>query len=142
MFFVCSSLGELATLIPITGSFATYGARFVDPALGFTLGWNYWLLWVIALPIELLACSEFLSYWLPNVSEYLLMGVTLAVIIVINCCAVKGFGEIEYWLALVFLFLTSRSRSLQSYSLSLFRSMFSVVIDLDSLHMKQLVVHS
>lgn len=30
-----SSLGEMATLVPVSGSFATYAARFVDPALGF-----------------------------------------------------------------------------------------------------------
>jgi len=29
------SLGEMATLIPTAGSFNTYAARFVDPALGF-----------------------------------------------------------------------------------------------------------
>lgn len=33
IFFVVNSLGEMATIIPITGSFNAYAARFVDPAL-------------------------------------------------------------------------------------------------------------
>ena len=35
VFFMMTSLGEMATLIPTAGSFNTYAARFVDPALGF-----------------------------------------------------------------------------------------------------------
>jgi lysine-specific permease len=62
VFFVVSSLGEMATLIPTTGSFNTYAARFCDPALGFTSGWVYWFGWVTTLPIELLACGLFLQY--------------------------------------------------------------------------------
>ena len=33
-----SSLGEMATYLPISGSLNAYGTRFFDPALGFTLG--------------------------------------------------------------------------------------------------------
>ena len=34
--------GRNATYIPLTGSFAAYAGKFVSPALGFALGWNYW----------------------------------------------------------------------------------------------------
>lgn len=33
-----SSLGEMATYLPITGSINAYGSRFFDPAFGFMLG--------------------------------------------------------------------------------------------------------
>lgn len=36
----------MATLIPVSGSFTEYSARFVDPSLAFGLGWAYWYLWV------------------------------------------------------------------------------------------------
>lgn len=29
-----------------SGAFIELASRFVDPALGFSLGWNYWYLWV------------------------------------------------------------------------------------------------
>lgn len=40
------SLGEMATVIPVTGSFTEYAERFVDDSLAFALGWAYWYLWV------------------------------------------------------------------------------------------------
>lgn len=43
VYFVMTSLGEMATYLPTSGSFTDYGARFVDPAFGFALGWNYWM---------------------------------------------------------------------------------------------------
>ena len=37
------SLGELAAVLPVSGSFCTYSVRFLDPSWGFAMGWNYWL---------------------------------------------------------------------------------------------------
>lgn len=42
LFSVMTSLGEMATFLPVPGSFTAYNARFVDPALGFAIGWLYW----------------------------------------------------------------------------------------------------
>lgn len=46
IWFVTQSLGEMATMFPSTGSFNEFAGRFVDPALSFALGWNYWYMWV------------------------------------------------------------------------------------------------
>lgn len=40
------SLGEMATVIPVTGSFTEYAERFLDDSVAFALGWAYWYLWV------------------------------------------------------------------------------------------------
>lgn len=42
LFSVMTSLGEMATFMPVPGSFTSYNARFIDPALGFAIGWLYW----------------------------------------------------------------------------------------------------
>lgn len=42
VFSVMVSLGEMATYIPVTGAFTSYASRFVDPTLGFAMGWIYW----------------------------------------------------------------------------------------------------
>lgn len=42
LFCVINSLGEMATYLPLPGAVPVYAARYVDEALGFTLGWNYW----------------------------------------------------------------------------------------------------
>ena len=35
------ALGEISAYIPHKKGFSGYGTRFVDPAFGFALGWNY-----------------------------------------------------------------------------------------------------
>lgn len=42
LYSVMTSLGEMATYMPIAGSFTAYSSRFVDPGLGFAIGWLYW----------------------------------------------------------------------------------------------------
>ena len=41
------ALGEMAALYPVSGAFTHYCARFVDPALGFATGLNYWCAFII-----------------------------------------------------------------------------------------------
>ena len=35
---------------PVPGGQMTLSGRFVDPALSFAMGWNYWYSWVVTLP--------------------------------------------------------------------------------------------
>ncbi len=55
VYCMMQSLGEMATQLPIAGSFEAYAERFVDPSLGFAVGWNYWFSWAITLAAELVA---------------------------------------------------------------------------------------
>ena len=100
VYFVVSSLGEMATLIPVTGSFNTYASRFIDPALGFTMGWNYWLSWAIGLPTEVTAITMITQFWLPNVESWMWTAGILVLLFCLNLLGVKGFGEAEYWFSL------------------------------------------
>lgn len=45
-------LGEMAVVLPVSGSFTRYATRFYDPALGFAMGWQYWLAWVAVFGAE------------------------------------------------------------------------------------------
>ncbi|KAJ2550388.1 hypothetical protein GGH95_006082, partial [Coemansia sp. RSA 1836] len=101
IYFTMTSLGELATYLPIPGSFNAYGTRFVDPAFGFALSWNYWLNWVSTVAYEAGAVAIPISYWLPQVN-FAVWGISLmAIVITINCITVRGYGEAEFWFALI-----------------------------------------
>lgn len=65
VFFLMTSLGEMATYLPVTGSFSTYATRFVDPSLGFALGWNYWFNWVITVAADVTIAAQVIQYWAP-----------------------------------------------------------------------------
>jgi amino acid permease len=66
VYFLMTSLGEMAAFMPSTGSFYIYAAKFVDPALGYALGWNYWYNWAITVASEISAASLIMHYWFPD----------------------------------------------------------------------------
>lgn len=47
------------------------------------------------------ASSMVMSYWLPNVPGYVWSIVFLIVVLCLNLFSVKGYGEAEYWFALI-----------------------------------------
>src|SRR3974377_1701137 len=47
VYCMMQSLGEMATQLPIRGSFETYAERFVDSSFAFAVGWNCWFRWGI-----------------------------------------------------------------------------------------------
>ncbi len=61
-----TSLAELAAYMPVTGSFSTYATKFVDPSLGFALGWNYWYNWAITIAAELAAVTLIMKFLVPR----------------------------------------------------------------------------
>ncbi len=65
VFFLMTSLGEVATYLPVSGSFSTYATRFVVPTLGFALGWNYWFNWVVTVAGDITIAAQVIQYWTP-----------------------------------------------------------------------------
>lgn len=101
VYFLMTSLGEMATYIPVSGSFSTYATRFVDPALGFALGWNYWFNWAITIAVDISTTAIVLQFWWPKVPGWIFSTIVLALIFIINAISVKSFGDTEYWLSIV-----------------------------------------
>lgn len=101
VYFLVTSLGEMATYLPVSGTFSTYATRFVDPSLGFALGWNYWYNWAITIAAELSAASLIMKFWLPNTPSILWSALFLVLMLGLNLLSVKGYGETEYWFALI-----------------------------------------
>ncbi|NOU93719.1 amino acid permease [Paenibacillus sp. LMG 31456] len=97
VYFLMTSLGEMAAYMPVAGSFSTYAGRFVDPALGFALGWNYWFNWAITIAAEISAASIIVNYWVPDSSPLLWSALFLGIIVFINYLSVRAYGESEFW---------------------------------------------
>ena len=101
VYVVMTALGEMATWLPLPGGFATYATRFVDPALGFALGYTYWFKYIITTPNQLTAAALVIQYWCPpdRVNPGVFIAVFLVAIITINYLGVRFFGEFEFWLS-------------------------------------------
>ncbi|MDQ8734909.1 amino acid permease [Paenibacillus sp. LHD-38] len=101
VYFLMTSLGEMATYMPVSGTFSTYATRFVDPSLGFALGWNYWYNWAITIAAELSAATLIMKFWFPNSPSILWSALFLLLMLGLNLLSVKGYGESEYWFAMI-----------------------------------------
>ncbi|USG64678.1 amino acid permease [Brevibacillus ruminantium] len=101
VYFLMTSLGEMAAFMPVSGSFSTYAARFIDPSLGFALGWNYWYNWAITIAVELSAGALIMKYWFPHTPSMLWSALFLVLMFGLNMLSVKGYGESEFWFSLI-----------------------------------------
>lgn len=101
VYFLMTSLGEMATYMPVSGSFSTYATRFVDPAFGFALGWNYWFNWAITLAVDISTAAIIVQFWLPNTPAWLWSAIFLILIFGLNALSVKAYGESEYWFSII-----------------------------------------
>lgn len=103
VFFLMTSLGEMATYLPVSGSFSTYATRFVDPSLGFALGWNYWFNWVVTVAADITIAAQVIQYWTPlqGIPAWAWSALFLVIIFSLNSLSVRVYGESEYWLALI-----------------------------------------
>jgi AAT family amino acid transporter/D-serine/D-alanine/glycine transporter len=101
VFFIMRALGELLTYRPVAGSFATYADEFCGPLAGFVTGWSYWFAWVVTAMAELTAIGVYVRFWFPDVPQWLPALIALALLYGSNLLAVRVFGELEFWFALI-----------------------------------------
>ncbi|KAJ7905440.1 dicarbixylic amino acid permease [Mycena olivaceomarginata] len=107
-YLVMVGLGEMAAYLPHSKGwlrsdwvkcFAGYATRFVDPALGFGLGWNYLFKYLIVTPNNINAAGVVLTYWsgARKVPTEVWMVIFIVFIAVVNLLGVRVFGEMEFW---------------------------------------------
>ncbi|MGX7111796.1 amino acid permease [Gemella cuniculi] len=103
IYFLMASIGELATFYPVSGSFGSYATRFIDPGLGFGIGWLYWILWILVASVDIITLSKILHYWeyFRKFSTFSICIVFLLLLYVLNLVSVKVFGEVEYWITII-----------------------------------------
>jgi amino acid transporter len=99
VYSVMLSLAEMATYLPIAGAFTQYAARFVDPSLGFAMGWIYWFSWSITYALELTAAGLIIQWWDSSLNIGIFITIFWVPITAVNFLPVDIFGEFEFWFA-------------------------------------------
>ncbi|KAI8877554.1 hypothetical protein K501DRAFT_260167 [Backusella circina FSU 941] len=100
VYCIMTCLGEMATFMPVSGSFNHYATRFVEPSLGFALGWNYWFS-SVSIATELAAAATIIKFWKEVMPDAAWSTIFLLIIIFVNLLSVRIYGELEYWFALI-----------------------------------------
>src|SRR5436305_14769725 len=101
LFCTVQALGELAIVFPVAGSFSSMSSRFIDPAWGFAVGWNYALQWLIVLPLEIVAATLALDFWELDFPVVVWISVFCFTVICINLVGVNGYGEAEFAFSII-----------------------------------------
>lgn len=104
-FLTMACLAELTVGIGQKGSFILYANKLISPSFATAVGWSYWISWIVYVPSECLAAGIIMHHFWPVISIFgwaCLFGV---IITIVNCVNVKFFGELEFWLACIKIFL-------------------------------------
>lgn len=100
-FMIMRQLAEMTVEEPVAGSFSHFAYRYWSNFAGFASGWNYWLLYVLVSMSELTAAAKYIQYWLPELPTWISVLSCFILINAINLTAVKIYGEVEFWFAII-----------------------------------------
>lgn len=103
-FFVWSimnQLAEMVTWLPIPGKSTPYALveRYTgNKSFSFAAGLNLWYAQALLTPAEISAAAFVIQYW-TDLNVAIWISIFWVTIVALNFCAVKVFGETEFWIA-------------------------------------------
>ncbi|KAI0345542.1 hypothetical protein BDW22DRAFT_1324774 [Trametopsis cervina] len=103
VYCLCVSIGEMIAFLPNVGGVVGLADLYVDPALGFSLGWAAWYNWSVTLPTEIAAATILVRLW-DKTSALTLSGRArwqLVLATAVNCFPSRVYGEFEFWLSAI-----------------------------------------
>ncbi|KAJ6442458.1 fungal specific transcription factor [Purpureocillium lavendulum] len=95
-----NSMAEMSTYMPVSGSFIRLAGYWVDDALGFAGGWNFYMYLGLIVPFEITALSLVLSYWSPHIPAGAISAACIVLYFLINIFAVRIYGHAEFGLCM------------------------------------------
>lgn len=66
---VNNCLAEMTVLMPVSGGFIRLAGHWVDDALGFMAGWNFFLYEALLIPFEITALNLVISFWDDSITK-------------------------------------------------------------------------
>lgn len=97
------ALGEVAALLPVTGSFVRHAEFLVDPAWGVALGYNLVYGNMLSIPSEITAICVLFEFW-TDLNSAVFIVIFIALTVAVGFSRIRVFGEVEYvfaWLKIL-----------------------------------------
>src|SRR5580704_4352633 len=95
------ALAEMAVVHPVAGAFGVYAETYLNRWAGFSVRATYGVAQIIAIGAEVTAAGIYISYWLPNVPQWIWVVLVSAALVALNSMQVNRLGEFEYWFAMI-----------------------------------------
>jgi amino acid transporter, AAT family len=94
-------LAEMAVVHPVAGAFGVYAENYLSPWAGFSVRATYGVAQIIAIGAEVTAGGIYISFWFPNVPQWIWVVLLSSVVVALNSMKVNRLGEFEYWFAMI-----------------------------------------
>jgi AAT family amino acid transporter len=94
-------LTEMAVVHPVAGAFGVYAEKYLNSSAGFAVRATYGAAQIIAIGAEVTAAGIYISYWFPNVPQWIWVVLVSAALVAVNSMQVNRLGEFEYWFAMI-----------------------------------------
>jgi len=95
------ALAEMAVVHPLAGAFGVYAETYLNPWAGFSVRATYGAAQIIAIGAEVTAAGIYMSYWFPNIPQWIWVVLVSAALVALNAMQVNRLGEFEYWFAMI-----------------------------------------
>jgi len=100
-FFIMRALGELLLSNLDHHSFIDFVEDYLGDRAAFITGWTYWFCWLSLAMADLTAVGVYMQFWISWLPQWVPALIVLIILLLINLSAVRHFGEIEFWFALI-----------------------------------------
>src|SRR5579859_1396484 len=94
-------LAEMAVVHPVAGAFGVYAEKYLNPWAGFSVRATYGVAQIVAIGAEVTAAAIYISFWFPNVPQWIWVVLVSAALVALNSMQVNRLGEFEYWFAMI-----------------------------------------
>lgn len=101
LYIVMRALGEMLYVSPGTGSFADYAAEYISPLAGYLAEWANVFQYIVVGISEVVAATEYLKFWWPEVSVFWSGIIIIAFLLLANLASAKAYGTLEFWFAMI-----------------------------------------
>lgn len=101
LYGVMRALGEMIYISPGTGSFADYGAKYIHPLTSYLVKWSNVFQFIIVGISDIIAMTQYLNYWWPNLADWLSGIVMIIFLTLANLASAKAYGQLEFWFAMI-----------------------------------------
>ncbi|MGT2694351.1 amino acid permease [Streptococcus peroris] len=101
MFLMMRAVGEMLYQDPEQHTFINFITRYLGKGWGYFSVWSYWLSVIFIGMAEITAISQYVQFWFPSWPGWLIQISFLVILGLVNLIAVKIFGEVEFWFAMI-----------------------------------------
>ncbi|KAK1145551.1 hypothetical protein N8T08_004109 [Aspergillus melleus] len=91
---------EMVCYLPVPSPFVRLASHWVDDALSFAMGWNFFLNLALGIPYEIVAINVLLTYWTDKVPVAAVVVACIVLYTFLNILTVRYFGISEFYLSM------------------------------------------